>query len=214
MKITYLGHSCFKLEESTGATIVCDPFSSEIGYSMPKVKADGVTISHSHYDHADMSNILGNPKVFLQDAVGGLDGVDVTAIPSFHDGESGALRGQNTIFKIRMDGITICHMGDIGEECTAELIEQILPVDVLLIPVGGNYTIDAAQAKEYVDRLLPRVVIPMHYKTKDCKIDIDRVDEFLRECDKESVVELDTNSITLERDDGTFDDMSIVVLKK
>lgn len=213
MKIEYLGHSCFKLTESTGTSVVCDPYSEDIGYKMPKTLADAVTVSHNHYDHDAVKNVEGNPVIIEKQTSFSLPGVEVDAVKSFHDGKRGKLRGENTIFKFRMDGIDVCHLGDLGEECSSALIESVLPVNVLLIPVGGNYTIDAEMAKEYVDRIMPDVVIPMHYRTKDCKLDIDRVDEFLKLFDEESVEELDDSAIELSRSDlngGT----RIIILRK
>lgn len=213
MKIEYLGHSCFKLTESTGTSIVCDPYSEEIGYKMPETSANAVTVSHTHYDHDAVKNVDGNPEVIQNQTSYSLPGVEVDAVKSFHDDRRGKLRGENTIFKFRMDGIDVCHLGDLGEECSSALIEAVLPVNVLLIPVGGNYTIDAEMAKEYVDRIMPDIVIPMHYRTKDCKIDIDKVDGFLDLFDGETVEEYDGSSLELSRSDlngGT----RIIVLRK
>ncbi len=179
MKIEYLGHSCFKLTESTGTSVVCDPYSEEIGYAMPKTRADAITISHGHYDHNAVKNVNGNPVVINGENGYDLPGVEINSVKSFHDSVRGKNRGENIIFKFRMDGIDVCHLGDLGEQCSTELIDVILPVNVLLIPVGGTYTIDAEMAKEYVDRIMPDIVIPMHYRTKDCKLDIDKVDEFV-----------------------------------
>lgn len=201
MKIEYLGHSCFKLTESTGTSVVCDPYSSQIGYAMPKVQADAVTVSHGHYDHNAVKNVTGNPVVIDKESSYSLPGVEVDAIKSFHDQSRGKLRGENVIFKFRMDGIDVCHLGDLGEACSPDLIETILPVNVLLIPVGGNYTIDAEMAKEYVDRIMPDIVIPMHYRTKETKIDIDKVDEFLKLFDDEVVEEAEGSSLELSRSD-------------
>ncbi len=200
MKIEYLGHSCFKLTESTGTSVVCDPYSGEIGYDMPKVSADAVTVSHGHYDHNATANVGGNPQIISGENVHDLDGVAIDAIKSFHDECRGRKRGENTIFKFRMDGIDVCHLGDLGEACTPELIETILPVNVLMIPVGGTYTIDAETAKEYVDRIMPDIVLPMHYRTKDCTLDIDRLDEFLKLFDDECVEERD-GELLLTRSD-------------
>ena len=200
MKIEYLGHSCFKLTESTGTSIVCDPYSDEIGYAMRKVSADAVTVSHGHYDHNAVQNVDGAPLLIDGGQNNGLAGVEINSIKSFHDTSRGKKRGENTIFKFRMDGIDVCHLGDLGEKCSSDLIETLLPVDVLLIPVGGTYTIDAEMAKEYVDRIMPDIVIPMHYRTRDCKLDIDRVDEF-------------TCGIELSRKDLTGE-TRIIVLKR
>lgn len=213
MIIEYLGHSCFKLTESTGTSVVCDPYSEEVGYAMPKVCADAVTVSHGHYDHDAVSNVGGNPVVIAKESSYDLPGVEINSIKSFHDECRGKKRGENVIFKFRMDGIDVCHLGDLGEGCSSELIETILPVDVLLIPVGGTYTIDAEMAKEYVDRIMPDIVIPMHYRTKDCKLDVDKVDEFLELFDGECVEEIDGDKIELSRSDLSGE-TKIIVLRK
>lgn len=213
MKIEYLGHSCFKLTESTGTSVVCDPYSEEIGYKMPKVTADAVTVSHGHFDHNAVKNVSGNPAVFDGENEHTLAGVVINSIKSFHDSSRGKKRGENFIFKIRMDGIDICHLGDLGEACSSDLIDAILPVNVLLVPVGGNYTIDAQMAKEYVDRIMPDIVIPMHYKTRDCKIDIDKADEFLKLFDDEYVEEAEGNFLELSRKDLSGE-TRIIVLRR
>lgn len=213
MKIEYLGHSCFKLTESTGTSVVCDPYSEDIGYKMPAVSADAVTVSHRHYDHDAVKNVIGKPVVIEKESSYDLPGVDVDAVKSFHDAQRGKLRGENVIFKFRMDGIDVCHLGDLGEACSSDLIETVLPVNVLLIPVGGNYTIDAEMAKEYVDRIMPDIVIPMHYRTKDCKIDIDKVDEFLKLFDEEVIEEAEGNTLELSRSD-LGGETRIIVLRK
>ncbi len=213
MIIKYLGHSCFQLTESTGTTIVCDPYSSEVGFSMPEVRADAVTISHHHFDHDNLKAVKGNPIVLDKESSFDLPGVEINAIKSFHDGVRGKRRGENIIFKFRMDGIDVCHLGDLGEACSPELIELLLPVDVLLIPVGGNYTIDAATAKDYVERIMPNVVIPMHYRTRELKIDVDKPDEFLRLFDEEMIEESESCELELSRSDlgeGT----RIIVLRR
>ncbi len=213
MKIEYLGHSCFKLTESTGTSIVCDPYSDEIGYAMRKVSADAVTVSHGHYDHNAVQNVDGAPILIDGGQNNGLAGVEINSIKSFHDTSRGKKRGENTIFKFRMDGIDVCHLGDLGEKCSSDLIETLLPVDVLLIPVGGTYTIDAEMAKEYVDRIMPDIVIPMHYRTRDCKLDIDRVEEFTGLFDGDSVEESEKCGIELSRKDLTGE-TRIIFLKR
>ncbi len=211
MKIQYLGHSSFKLTESTGTSVVTDPYAPEVGYTMPRVTADAVTISHHHFDHDYIKAVGGAPRIIDKEDSYDLPGVEINAVKSFHDNVRGKKRGENVIFKFRMDGIDICHLGDLGEACSAELLELILPVDVLLIPVGGNYTIDAETAKEYVDRLMPEVVIPMHYRSKDCKIDIEKVNGFLDLFDEEQVHETDSDEIELSRSDLTGETRVIVL---
>ena len=201
MKIEYLGHSSFKLTESTGTSVVCDPYDGSVGFEMDKVRADAVTVSHGHFDHNNVKSVEGNPIVLDKECSYDLPGVDIDAIKSFHDRQRGKQRGENLIFKFRMDGIDVCHLGDLGEDCSSELIDLLLPVNVLLIPVGGTYTITAEMAKEYVDRIMPDIVIPMHYKSRDCKLDISKVDEFLDLFDEECVEELEGNELELMRSD-------------
>ncbi len=214
MKIQYLGHSCFKLTESTGTTVIVDPYKG-IGYELPVgLTADAVTASHDHYDHNNVGAIGGNPTVIADDGFFELPGVEITGIKSYHDDEGGARRGENVIFKFRMDGLDICHMGDIGEECSAELLELLLPVNVLLIPVGGNYTIDAEQAKEYVDRIMPDVVIPMHYKTRNLNIDIDKAQGFLDLFEDEDVDVCHKDVLEFNRDDLTEENTKIILMER
>ncbi len=215
MKIRYLGHSCFLLTESTGASVVCDPYGEGVGYDMPKVCADAVTISHHHFDHDNVGAVGGNPVVLDRERGYGLPGVTINAVTSFHDAEGGRLRGENVIFKFRMDGIDLCHLGDLGEECSPERIESVLPVNVLFIPVGGNYTLDAAMAKEYVDRIMPDVVIPMHYRDKGCQIDIDGVEEFLSLFDDEDAeIVRAGEEIELSREDTDGERTKIIVMSR
>ncbi|MCM1368225.1 MAG: MBL fold metallo-hydrolase [Roseburia sp.] len=205
MKIKWLGHSSFLLTESTGISVLTDPFDPTlVGYGYADApSADVITVSHGHKDHNYIGGVKAFKKVFDTAGKFEYEGIHITGIPTFHDESEGAKRGKNVIFKFGMDGVNICHMGDIGEPCSPELIERLLPVNVLLIPVGGNYTIDAEMAKEYVDRLMPDIVIPMHYKIKHCEIDIDKVDPFVRLFDDEYVEE---NVAELELDRVDFDE--------
>lgn len=215
MEISWLGHSCFRLVESTKTTIITDPFAEKlVGYSMPKVKSDAVTVSHSHSDHNFVSGIDGSPVVFDKAGVYDFKGVEITAIPSYHDELQGAKRGANLIFKYRLDGINVCHMGDIGEKCTLELADKIMPVNILLIPVGGVYTIDAKSAKEYISVLMPEVVIPMHYKTPDAKIEVAKLDEFLDLFDEDMIVYCESDTIEFERDDFDVPSAKIYIPKR
>ena len=215
MKIKYLGHSSFLMTESTGTSIVTDPYDDSVGYEMPSVSADAVTVSHHHYDHDCVQKVGGDP-VILDKETGYVvdDGVEINSIKSFHDNCRGKKRGENIIFKFHLDGVDICHLGDLGEDCSPDLIEMILPVNVLLIPVGGNYTIDAKMAKEYVDRIMPDIVIPMHYRAKGCKLDIDKVDDFLDEFNGENVEIVEAGSeIEISRHDLGKDTTTIIVME-
>lgn len=164
MNIKWLGHACFKLTSEKGTVIVTDPFDESVGYPMPNVKADIVTSSHSHFDHNYFKAVKGNFDIV--DTVGehNIKGINIKGVNTFHDDEHGAKRGKNIVFVFDIDGIRVCHMGDLGHVLTEKQVEEIGPVDVLLIPVGGYYTIDAKQAVEVMNQLKPKITIPMHYK--------------------------------------------------
>ena len=174
MDITYLGHAAFKLRGKL-ATVVIDPFDEafekSLGYSLAKVAADIVLSSHEHGDHSGVGRVSGTkarPEPFIINAPGEYEvsGVSVFGLASFHDNKEGAERGKNTIYSVHMDEVVIAHLGDLGHVLTKKLVGEINGVDVLLIPVGGFYTIDPAQAVEVIEQVEPTLVIPMHYKTK------------------------------------------------
>lgn len=213
MKIEYLGHSCFVLTESTGTSVMTDPYG-KIGIKMPKRSVSVVTVSHQHYDHNNIAAVYGAPTVISKEGSYAFEGVEIVGIKSFHDDVGGALRGENVIFKFRMDGLDVCHLGDIGESCTAELLEQILPIDVLLIPVGGTYTIDSEEAKRYVDRIMPEIVIPMHYRVKDVNLDIDKPDDFIDSFEDEEVEKCESGVIELFRDDLSGDSTKVILMER
>ncbi len=210
MKIKWLGHSSFVLTESTGLSVLTDPYDPDmVGYAAEPQSADVVTVSHGHGDHNFLKSVREYKSVFDKPGKFEYEGIHITGVQTFHDDSEGEKRGKNIIYKFGMDGVNICHMGDIGEPCSPELIERLLPVNVLLIPVGGNYTIDAETAKEYVDKLMPDIVIPMHYKIKHCELDIDKVEPFARLFDDENVEE-DVDELELDRTD--FDESSVTRL--
>ncbi len=178
IKIEWLGHACFLILSAAGTRIVTDPFNEEVGYPLPHVEADIVTVSHQHFDHNAVSVVRGRPRVVEGPGEYRMEEVSVRGVATFHDKEQGQKRGTNTVFVITVDGLTVCHLGDLGHLLSPEQSSLIGPVDVLLIPVGGTYTIDAREAIETVSALRPRVVIPMHYKTEYMNFPITGVDEF------------------------------------
>lgn len=215
MKIQWLGHSSFRLTESTGASVITDPFDpSAVGYGMAYLPCDAITSSHGHSDHNNFRGVKGNPVIINQAGTFDVNGIKIHSVLSNHDPEDGALRGKNLIYEFRLDGVSVCHMGDIGEPCTPELVEQLIPVNILLLPVGGNFTIDAEQAKEYVDHIMPDVVIPMHYKTKHTDYDIDKVDNFLRLFESDVIVEESGDTLEFDRYDFDGDSTRIIVPKR
>lgn len=188
MKISYLGHSCFKLTNTAGVALITDPYKS-VGYELPKnLKADIVTVSHDHFDHNGVDAVSGSPEWIQGEGTGECCGICLTGIKTWHDPEEGKLRGKNTVYKMEIDGLTLCHLGDIGEVCTKELCEKVGKVDVLFLPIGGTYTINAEQAKEYVEMLAPKIAIPMHYRPSDGKLDIDGPDKFLLQYAEEDIL--------------------------
>lgn len=164
MDITYLGHSSFRIK-GKDATLVTDPFDGKmLGFKFPKVEANIVTVSHQHGDHNQVSDIAGNPKVVDGPGEYEIGGVSIFGTPTFHDDKKGEERGHNTVFTITFEHINLCHLGDLGHKLTEEQIGQIGSVDILLVPVGGHYTINAQEAAEVVSQLEPKIVIPMHFK--------------------------------------------------
>jgi len=180
MEITWLGHSCFRIKGSQ-ATIITDPYPPDSGYSLGKLTARIVTVSHQHPSHSYVRGISGEPKLVAGPGEYEISGVLIIGIPTFHDADGGRIRGKNTVYLMEVDGIAICHLGDLGHALTEEQVEEIDDVDVLLLPVGGVSTIDAPVATEVIRRLEPGVVIPMHYKTPELKRELEPVDKFLKE---------------------------------
>jgi L-ascorbate metabolism protein UlaG (beta-lactamase superfamily) len=180
MELTWYGHSCFRLSER-GVAIVTDPPSDDLGYERPRVRADVVTISHEHPGHNNRVGFRGGPMFFDGPGEYEVKGVFITGIATFHDGRSGSARGSNTVFLFEFDGLTVCHLGDLGHVPTQVQLEALSDVDVLLIPVGGVHTIDPPKATEVISLIEPRLVIPMHYNTPVEKAKLQTLDKFLKE---------------------------------
>ena len=179
MKISWLGHSCFRIEDGSGRVVVTDPFDEAVGYPLPKTKADVVTISHDHHDHNNVRTLKGNPAVVRGPGKKAAAGIEFRGIASYHDDQGGKRRGKNTIFYFEMDGIRVCHLGDLGHLLSEEDAAALGEVDVLMIPVGGVYTLDAGGAKKVVGQIRPKVVIPMHFMTPALTFEVDPPDRFL-----------------------------------
>lgn len=180
MEIVWLGHSSFRFR-TREATVITDPCPPSTGYAIGKPTADVVTFSHAHDDHTYLKAVAGKPTVLDGPGEYEISGAFLTAIPTYHDGEKGAELGKNLVFVIEMEGIKICHLGDLGHTPTADQVELMTGADVLLIPVGGDSTIDGAKAAEIVPMLDARIVIPMHYKTPVTKGDLESPERFLKE---------------------------------
>lgn len=199
MHIIWKGQSCFQIlvSQKVGeqVKIVIDPYSEEIGFKLPKLEADILLVTHGHYDHnnikeVDPSTGSGQEAPFLIDGPGEYERreISIEGIPSFHDEKDGKERGQNTIYTIGAEDLRLCHLGDFGQkELTPEQLEKIGDIDILMVPVGGVFTIDAKGAAKVIAQIEPRVVIPMHYSLPKLKVKIDGLDKFLKEMGKKSI---------------------------
>lgn len=175
-----MGHSCFRIKGNQ-AVIITDPFPPDLGYSLGKQTASIVTISHQHSSHSYIDEINGEPRIIRGPGEYEISGVLIIGITTFHDSIRGQTRGKNTVYLMEVDGISICHLGDLGHVLSSDQVEELGDIDVLLLPVGGVSTINAAMAAEVIRQVEPKVVIPMHYKTPYLKRELDPVDDFLRE---------------------------------
>lgn len=220
MDISYLGHSCFKLRGKSG-TVVTDPFETKmVGFSMPKVSADIVTVSHGHLDHNNIKAVEGTvrrPEPFVIDAPGEYELLDISVFgyPSFHDGKNGAERGKNIIVTIIIDGLRIVHLGDLGHTLLDGEVDQLGSVDVLLVPAGGTFTINPKQASDIIGAIEPSIVIPMHYKIDKHSVTnfakLLPVESFLKEMGQEGIEPIEKLTVTPT---SLPEEMEIIILKQ
>ena len=171
MKVKLLGHAAFLITSDEGVKIVTDPYTPGVyglEYGSIKDEADIVTVSHDHEDHNHVSGVPGNPRVVRGAGKHEVDGIEFTGIACHHDESGGKERGDNTIFCFTMNGIRLCHLGDLGHDLSNDQIASVGSVDVLMIPVGGAFTVDANAATKIIDHIKPQVAIPMHFKNKRC----------------------------------------------
>ena len=199
MKIKWLGHASFLITSDSGKRIITDPYTPGgfgLDYGEIKEAADIVTVSHEHGDHNNVATVGGTPEVVK--GVAEAKGLKFTGVPTYHDEAGGSQRGNNVIFCFEVDGIRVCHLGDLGHPLSDKQVAEVGKVDILLTPVGGNYTIDAKVATEVCDKLAPKAIIPMHYKNDRCSsFPVAGVDEFLK--DKKDVSRLDTSEVEFKK---------------
>jgi len=181
MEIKWQGHACFEILSEDGRVIVTDPYDESIGYPMPELTADAVTVSHEHYDHNNVATIKGEPEVVKGAGEHICNGIRFYGVKTYHDTSKGAERGENTVFLVDVDDLRLCHLGDLGHVLDGSQLRSVREkeVDVLFIPVGGVYTIDADGANEVLGQLEPKIAIPMHYKTPPLRLNIQKEDKFL-----------------------------------
>jgi L-ascorbate metabolism protein UlaG (beta-lactamase superfamily) len=197
MKIKWIGHSCFLVTAGDGTRVILDPYKKEshLDYIEVRDKADIVTVSHDHFDHNYVALIPGQPEILKGAGNWNVKGISIRGINAWHDDKLGRERGNNTIFCIEVDGVRLCHLGDIGHLLNETELKEIGAVDVLMLPVGGVFTIDAAQASEQCVRINPMLAIPMHYKTDRCSFLQYTADDFAR--GKTSVKRLDSSEVEI-----------------
>ncbi len=182
MKVKWLGHASFLITSEDGTKVITDPYvvGGGLNYGEIKESADIVTVSHEHGDHNNAAAVGGNPKIVKDTAAKTIKGIKFNGIPTYHDETKGKERGTNTVFCFEVDGIRVCHLGDQGHPLGDKEVAELGKVDILLVPVGGSYTINAKVATEICSKLAPKVIIPMHYKNDRCSYPISGVDEFLK----------------------------------
>ncbi|MCX6791959.1 MAG: MBL fold metallo-hydrolase [Candidatus Gottesmanbacteria bacterium] len=215
MEITYLGHAAFRLRGKT-TTVVTDPYAPElVGLKFPKhITADIVTVSHDHPDHNAIRQIEGTAYVVNGPGEYEIKGVGIIGISTFHDDEKGAKRGKNTIYRIEMDGLSLVHLGDLGHTLSAEEVDALDGVDILMIPVGGFYTIDPAAAVSVINEIEPSIVLPMHYGRTELSAKtfgtLATRDAFLKEIGKDSVIPQPKLTVTRDK---LPEQMQVIILE-
>jgi len=215
MKITWHGQSCFKLlvKSNTGEkiTILIDPFDKEIGLTPPRGNADIVLITHNHRDHNNLKTVSGEPFVINGPGEYDVKGVSIKGVYSYHDDSKGSERGINTIYIIGVEDMKVCHLGDLGQKELADMqLDKIGEIDILMVPVGGIYTINDEEAVKIINQIEPSVVIPMHYKIDGVNIKLEKIDNFLKEVGVEPET---TQDYTVKKLD-LGENMKVVVMKQ
>ena len=211
MKIKWLGHSAFLITTEDNKKIITDPFGDYPGLSYRPIDeaADIMVVTHKHGDHWGAS-VRGNPRQVSKPGVEMIGPIEFKGIPMYHDTSKGKDRGENIVFCFAVDGVRICHMGDIGHKLTDSDVAEIGRVDVLMIPVGGYFTVDAAIANEICNQVKPRVIIPMHYRNDKCAFPITGVDEFIK--GKSNVKQVDSSEVEFKA--GQLPDASEIIVMK
>jgi len=185
MNIIWKGQSFFVIDvkgrENGVVRVAIDPYDNKLGLRVPNIEADILLISHAHSDHSNAKAISGRP--FTIDSTGEYEVKDVfvKGISAFHDSTEGKERGNVIVYKIEAEGLKLCHLSDLGQkELSPEQLESIGEVDILMIPVASEHSLDAKMASQIISQIEPRIVIPMHYKLPKLKVNLDGVEKFLK----------------------------------
>ncbi len=200
IRIRWHGHSCFEI--SNGKTLVIDPHDGvSIGIAPPRAKADIVAITHDHFDHNKARIVEKENTVIVRGGNKNIDGIEIQSFKAFHDKEKGKKRGEVNIYKIKYDFLTLCHLSDLGHLLDGETIKKIGAIDILFIPVGGVFTIDAEDACELCKKMDTKIIIPMHYKIEGLSLPIERIDKFIEIARKQYPIRYVANEIEIEKED-------------
>lgn len=216
MQIIWKGQSCFQITSSEGknnhVNIVIDPFDETIGLRLPKLEADILLVTHQHHDHNNVKAVSGNPFLIQGPGEYEIKEVYIEGLSSFHDDSSGKEKGLNTIYTIEAEDIRICHLGDLGQkELTSEQLEKIGEIDILMIPVGGVYTIGVKEAVRIMSQIEPNIIIPMHYQIPKLKLKLDGVDKFLKTMGIKSISPLP--KLSIKKKDILSEEAKVVILQ-
>lgn len=202
MRLQYFGHSCFRLISDTGTTIVCDPYDENmVGLTMPRTRTDVVTVSHHHADHDCTTNIVGGYALLDCKVTCACDDIAIDTIETWHDEEKGAKRGADIVFTFVVDGIKVAHLGDIGF-VDPHVVKALRGFDVIMLPVGGVYTVDAKAAAELAAAINPKIIVPMHYMTSAHKFALGGLDKFIAEATARGWTVADNGADTLRLEDA------------
>jgi len=216
MNIQYYGHSCFKITAKPAGrgqedvNVFIDPFDKATGLRPPQGQADLVLVTHQHHDHNNVEALKGYPVVVDIPGEYSVKGINIVGIDSFHDEKSGQERGKNTMYVLEVENMKICHLGDLGCDLTEKQMGEIDGVDILMVPIGGKYTIDAKKAIEIIRKLEPKTVIPMHYKINGSTVDVSDEKEFCNEIGNCSNIK--TSKLSIKKKDLDDKQMEVVVM--
>ena len=216
MQITWKGQSCFLVStqkaKNNQVNIVIDPFGPELGLRLPGLAGDIVLVTHDHHDHNNIKGVLGEPFVISGPGEYEIKEVYVRGIHSWHDNADGKERGANTIYVINAEDLRICHLGDLGQnELNQEQMEAIGEVDILMVPVGGNYTISSKEAMKIMSQIEPKITIPMHYNIPKLKVKLEGVEGFLKSLGIKQMVP--EQKLSVKKKDILPDEAKIIVLE-
>lgn len=199
LQIRWHGHACFEI--TNDVTLVTDPHDGKsIGIPAPSVIGDIILVSHDHYDHNSVKTVgKEDSKVMTDERKKSISNVEIRGVESFHDEDQGAKRGKNIVYKFVMDGVKFCHLGDLGHEIDDETVQKIGDVDILFVPIGGTFTVDDEQAWNVVNKIKPKIIVPMHYKIGGLSLPIAGIDPFLEQANCK-VIHVG-NEIDIEKED-------------